>query len=272
MKILISVDIEGVAGVVHPEQTTPGNTEYERARRWMTAEANAAVAGALAGGATEIVVNDSHGSFRNLLPDDLHPEARLLLGKPRELGMMAGVDDACSAVFLVGWHARAQAAGVLSHTISGFAFARVWVNGVETGEAGLYGAVAAEYDTPVALYSGDDKFVAEAAPLFPGAVGIVVKKALGSRAASSLTPAAACAAVEAGAREAALRVNALKLRPAQTPLAIRVQAMGPALADLFALLPIVRRVDGTTLEFQSPTMRHAIRVLNSLSAMSFMLR
>jgi D-amino peptidase len=122
------------------------------------------------------------------------------------------------------------------------------------------------------LYTGDDKFVAETAPLFPGAVGVVVKAAHGNRAASSLAPAAACAVIEAGAREAALRVSTLKLRPAQTPLVIRVQATGPALADLFALLPLVRRVDGATLEFQSPTMRHAIRVLNSLSAMSFMLR
>jgi D-amino peptidase len=106
MKILISVDIEGVAGVVRPEQTRPGNPEYERARRWMTAEANAAVRGAFDGGAAAMIVNDSHGDFRNLLLDDLDPRAEALLGKPRELGMMAGIDQDCRAVFLVGWHAR----------------------------------------------------------------------------------------------------------------------------------------------------------------------
>jgi len=272
MKILISVDIEGVTGVVHPEQTRPGNAEYERARRQMTAEANAAVAGALGGGATAIVVNDSHGDFRNLLPDEVDRRAQLIVGKPRELGMMAGVDDGCAAVFMVGWHARAQAAGVLAHTINGFAFARVWVNGAETGEAGLYGAVAAEYGAPVALCTGDDRFVAEAQALFPHAVGVVVKKALGQRAASGLAPAAACDAIEAGAREATLRVATLKLAPAPMQFQIRVQATSPALADLFALLPSVRRVDAATLEFVAPTMRHAVRVLNSLSAMSFMLR
>jgi len=272
MKILIAVDIEGIAGVVHPDDTRPGNPDYERARRQMTAEAGAAVTGALAGGAAEVVVNDSHGGFRNLIADALPPAARLITGKPRELGMMAGVDDGCAAVFLVGWHARANAAGVLAHTFNGFAFARVLVNGVETGEAGLYGAVAAEYGVPVGLCTGDDRFAAEAAAHFPQAVTVTVKTAQGQRAASSLSPSAACAAIEAGAREAAARVPGLKLGPLQTPLVLRVQATSPALADLFALLPLVRRIDAATLEFQSPTMRHAVRVLNSLSAMSFMLR
>ena len=106
-KILISVDIEGIAGVVHPEQTRPGNGEYERARRLMTAEANAAIAGAFDGGATAVVVNDSHGEFRNLVVDDVDVRAELLLGKPRDLGMVAGIDQDCTAVFLVGWHAKA---------------------------------------------------------------------------------------------------------------------------------------------------------------------
>ena len=96
MKILIAVDIEGIAGVVHPDDTRPGNPDYERARRQMTAEAGAAVTGALAGGAAEVVVNDSHGGFRNLIADALPPAARLITGKPRELGMMAGVDDGCA--------------------------------------------------------------------------------------------------------------------------------------------------------------------------------
>lgn len=272
MKILISVDIEGVAGVVHPEQTQPGNPEYERARRLMTAEANAAIRGAFAGGATACLVNDSHGGFRNLLPDELDPRAELLLGKPRDLGMMAGIDRDCSGVFLIGWHARAGSSGVLAHTINGFAFARVLVNGSETGEAGLYGALAAEFAVPVALYSGDDAFAAEAAPLFPGGVGVTVKRAHGSRVATSLSPASACAAIEAGAAQGAARASSVKLRPVTTPIPIRVDATSVALADLFAMLPLVRRTGAQSIEYTSPTMRHAMRVLNSLSAMSFMLR
>jgi D-amino peptidase len=93
MNILISVDIEGVAGVFHPEQTRAGNGEYERARRWMTLEANAAIQGAFAGGAAHVWVNDSHGGFRNLLPDLLDARAQVVLGKPRTLGMMAGLAE-----------------------------------------------------------------------------------------------------------------------------------------------------------------------------------
>jgi D-amino peptidase len=272
MRILISVDIEGIAGVVHPEQTRAGNVEFERARRLMTAEANAAIRGSFTGGASGVVVNDSHGYFRNILPDEIDSRAEVLLGKPRDLGMMAGVEQDCVGAFLVGWHARGGAAGVLAHTISSFAFARIWANGAEIGEAGLYGAVAAEFNVPVALFTGDDAFVAETAPLFPGAVGVTVKRAHGNRVATSLSPAAACAAIEAGAAEAATRCTALKLRPVPTSIAIRIEATGVALTDLFAMLPLVRRTGPTSLEFTSPTMRHAVRVLNSLSAMAFMLR
>jgi D-amino peptidase len=273
MMILVSVDIEGIAGVVHPEQTRFGHPESERARRWMTGEANAAIRGAFAGGASRVVVNDSHGQFRNLLPDELDPRAEVLLGKPRDLGMVAGVDDPdCKAVLLVGWDARSAAPGILSHTISSFAFARVLVNGVDAGEASLYGGVAAEFGVPVALFTGDDAFVAETAPLFPGAIGVVVKRAHGHRVATSLSPGAACDAIEAGAREAAAKCASLELQPLPTPLNVRVEATSVALADLFAMLPILRRADALALEFRAPTMRYAVRVLNSLSAMSFMLR
>ena len=272
MRILVSVDIEGVAGVVHPEQTRPGTAEYEPARRLMTAEANAAVLGVFEGGASAVIVNDSHGEFRNLLPHELDPRVDVLLGKPRELGMMAGVDRDCAAVFLVGWHAKARTAGVLAHTINSFAFARVSVNGVEAGEAALYGALAAEFGVPVGFLSGDDSFVAETSPLYPTAVCVITKRAHGNRSATSLSPEAARAAIRAGAREAVGQAARLKLKASQTPYTVRLEATSVALAELFALLPLVKRADAMTIEWTSPTMRHAVRMLNSLSAMSFVLR
>ncbi|HKP66569.1 MAG TPA: M55 family metallopeptidase [Casimicrobiaceae bacterium] len=272
MRILISVDIEGIAGVVHPEQTRAGNAEYERARRQMTAEANAAALGAFDGGADAVIVNDSHGDFRNLIHDAVDPRIELLLGKPRDLGMMAGVDQDCAAVFLVGWHAKARGSGVLSHTINSFAFSRVSVNGADVGEAQLYGAVAAEFSVPIALLTGDDRFIEETAPTFPGAVTVAVKRAHANRVATSLSAHAACDAIRNGAKEAATRCASLKGKPLQTPASITVEATSVAIADLFAMLPIVKRVDPATVQFTSPTMRHAIRVLNSLSAMSSVLR
>ena len=271
MKILISVDIEGVAGVFHPEQTRAGNTEYERARRLMTAEANAAIRGAFDGGATAVLVNDSHGGFRNLLPDELDPRARAVLGKPRVLGMMGGLEEVCDGVFMIGYHARSQSRGVLAHTINSFAFARVWLNGEELGEAGLYGALAAELGVPVLLASGDDVFQAETQPLYPQARFVVTKTAHGHASGISLSPSAVQGAIEAAAREV-LRGERPRPAPRQGPFVCRLQTQTSALADLFAVLPGLERVDGVTVTFSKDSVQDVVRTLNSLSAMSAMLR
>ncbi|MBR8312877.1 M55 family metallopeptidase [Burkholderia dolosa] len=275
MKILISTDIEGVAGVFAVEQTRAGNPEYERARRWMTAEANAAIEGAFAAGAQAVWVNDSHGSFRNLLPDGLDARARIVLGKPRTLGMMAGLEQRPDLVFMIGFHAKSQTRGVLAHTINSFAFTQVWVNGVELGEAGLYGALAREYGAHVALATGDDVFVDETRPLFPDARFEIVKTASGASSGDTLTPAASCARIAAAARDAVERAlsagrRAGDHRPAPAACTLRVQTA--ALADLFCMLPTLERVDAVTLRFDARSVEHVVRTLNSLSAMSFMLR
>ncbi|AKZ64215.1 D-aminopeptidase [Herbaspirillum hiltneri N3] len=274
MNILISVDIEGIAGVFHPEQTRPGNGEYERARRQMTEEANAVIRGALAGGAGNIVVNDSHGSFRNLLPDLLHPDARVVLGKPRVLGMMGGVAGDVDAVMMVGYHSRSQTGGILAHTINSFAFSRVWLNGAELGEAGIYGALAGEYGVPVIFGSGDDVFIKETAPLFPHAHFAEIKKAHGANSGDSLSPQQACTLLEEVAQEAvqAARATQMPKYRIEVPVTCRLQVQTPALTDLFCQLPIVERVDAVTLKFDAPSVEFVVRVLNSLSAMSFMLR
>lgn len=274
--ILVSVDIEGVAGVFHPEQVRAGNGEYERARRWMTEEANAVIRGALAAGATAIKVNDSHGGFRNLLPDLLHPEARMVLGKPRVLGMMGGVDHDIDAVMLVGYHSRAQGRGILAHTTNSFAFARVWLGGQELGEAGLYGALAGEHGVPVIFGSGDDAFIEENQPVFLHAVFAETKQAYGANSGDSLTPAQSCILLEARARLAVTQFlaspGAMPELRLPGPLRCRLQAQSVALADLFSQLPILQRVDTVTVEFDAPSAEYAVRVLNSLSAMSAMLR
>ncbi|WP_341314523.1 M55 family metallopeptidase [Paraburkholderia sp. IMGN_8] len=277
MKVLISADIEGVAGVFHPEQTRAGNGEYEAARRWMTLEANAAIEGAFAGGATHVWVNDSHGGFRNLLPDLLDARAQLVLGKPRTLGMMAGLEYGAALVFMIGYHAMSQTRGILAHTINSFAFARVSLNGVEVGEAGLYGALAEEYGARVALLSGDDVFAEETSPRFPGARFVVTKSATGHASGVTQTPAAARDAIESAARE----VVQQHLKAGHAPQAARAEAkpvecelrvQTTALADLFCQWPTLTRVDAVTLRFSAASAEHAVRMLNCLSAMSFMLR
>lgn len=275
MKILISVDIEGMAGVFHPEQTHAGNPEYERARRLMTAETNAAIHGAFAGGASEVLVNDSHGGFRNLLPDELDSRARTVQGKPRVLGMMAGVEQGCQGVFMIGYHARSQSRGILAHTINSFAFARVWLGGQELGEAGIYGALAAEFGVPALLASGDDVFAAETRPLLPQARFVVTKTAQGHTSGISLSPHNACGAIEVGARDVMRACGAAPPAaplPMELPVQCRVQTQSSGLADLFAILPGVERNDAVTISFTTTTVQDAVRTLNSLSAMSTLLR
>ncbi|MBN3752593.1 M55 family metallopeptidase [Paraburkholderia sp. Tr-20389] len=274
MKVLISVDIEGIAGVVNPEQTRAGNGEYERARRWMTLEANAAIEGAFAGGATEVWVNDSHGGFRNLLPDMLDARANVILGKPRTLGMMAGLEYGPQLVFMIGYHSMAQSEGILAHTINSFAFTRVTLNGRDVGEAGLYGALAHEYGARVALLSGDDVFADETKPQFPDATFVVTKQATGYGSGVTQTPERACAAIRESARGVVARFEGLAAaqRVTPRPVDIELRVQTTALADLFAQMPSLERVDGVTLRFSTASVEHAVRTLNCLSAMSFMLR
>lgn len=274
MKILISVDIEGVAGVFHPEQVRAGNGEYERARVWMSDEANAAVSGALAGGASKVWVNDSHGGFRNLLPDRIDPRAQLVLGKPRYLGMMAGLEYGCRGVLMIGYHGRSQSRGILAHTINSRAFARVWLDEQEVGEAGLYGALAEAQGARVLFASGDDVLGEEVQTRFPGIRHVQIKQAAGFGTGSTLAPRESCAQIAAAAREAVAQAVAAGTpsgAAAEAPVRCRVQTTGPAYADLFGQLPFVERLDGVTLAFDAPHIAYAVRILNSMSAMSFML-
>ncbi len=272
MKVLISTDIEGVAGVYHPEQVRPGNPEYERARLLMTHEANAAIAGAFDAGASAVLVNDSHGGFRNMPPDVLDPRAQAVQGKPRYLGMMAGVDEGVNAVCMIGYHSRAQGRGILAHTINGFAFARVYFNDLELGEAGIYGALAGEFGVPVLMASGDDVFIEEQRALFPHATFVQTKRATGHTSGISLAPAQSCSAIRSAVAAALTQPGPALSFVLSGPIAVRLQTQTPALADLFCQWPSLQRLDGDVVHFDAATVQVAVRMLNSLSAMSTLLR
>ncbi|MFC5521852.1 M55 family metallopeptidase [Polaromonas jejuensis] len=272
MKILISTDIEGVAGVFHHEQVRAGNPEYERARLLMTHEANAAIAGAFEAGASEVLVNDSHGGFRNMPAELLDARAQAVMGKPRYLSMMAGVDQGVDAVCMIGYHSRAQGRGILAHTINSFAFTRVYFNEQELGEAGIYGALAGEYGVPVVMASGDDVFIAEHRPLFPHTTFVQTKRATGQTSGISLSPAQACSAIRAGVAAALAERGSVRPLVLPGPISVRLQTQTPALADLFCQWPSLERLGGDAVGFAAPTVEAAVRMLNCLSAMSSMLR
>ncbi|HJS47741.1 MAG TPA: M55 family metallopeptidase, partial [Gemmatimonadales bacterium] len=188
MRVYISVDMEGVAGVVHEDQTNPVDprcaAEYARFRRLMTLEANAAVEGALDAGATRVVVNDAHWFMRNLLAEELHESAELVSGDPKPLSMMQGIADGFEAAFFVGYHAMAGTAeAVLDHTYTD-RVAAARLNGAPIGELGINAALAGAHGVPVALVTGDQAVAAEARALLGGGVATaVVKQAIGRQAA-----------------------------------------------------------------------------------------
>lgn len=272
MKIYICADIEGVAGVVNVEQTRAGNPEYERARRLMTAEVNAAIEGAMRAGAEEILVNDAHGAMTNLLPEMLDPAARLILGKPKPLNMFEGLNSSYDAVFCIGFHARAGSFGILAHTVNGFAFSDIRVNGISYGEAGLYGAYAGALNVPVALISGDSCCIEENKAFFPEAIFVETKQTLGNRAGNNLPVEQALSDIRDGAFQAVTKAKNLKPFKLEPSFLLELTMTQPALADLTAVIPGCHRVNALTVSFKTETMEDVIRWVNTVSALSSFLR
>lgn len=161
MRIYISVDMEGITGLVDRDDVQPDGRDYERGRSMMAQDVNAAVRGAVAAGATEVLVNDAHGPMRNLLPEALHPAARLVRGKPKKMTMLEGLTAQDDAAVLVGYHARAGALGVLSHSFMGHEIEDIWLDGRPVGEIGLAHATAGALGVPVVALTGDDTACAE---------------------------------------------------------------------------------------------------------------
>lgn len=243
MNVYISVDMEGIAGAVVNDQMG-GTTDYERFRRIMTREANAAVEGALAAGATTVVVNDSHGPMVNLLIEELHPDAELVSGVNKRLLQVTGIADGFDALFLVGYHQREGGGdGVMNHTLLGKVIYEVRVNGDPVDEAALNAGVAGQYGVPVALVTGDNEVCADASERFPGVVIAPVKQAIDRYAARSLSPRKAQSLIRDRAEQAIERVREGQIKPylVQTPVTIDVDFKRTAPAHMAALIPGVTR-------------------------------
>lgn len=267
MHILISVDMEGISGVVTSDHVTDTHKEYDRFRKLMTAEANAAVEGALAGGATRVVVNDSHGGMANILVEELNPAAELISGSPKPLSMIQGIGPDVDAVFFVGYHSRmGTCAGVLAHTYAGRVVTELRLNGLVVGETGLNAAVAGAYGVPVVLVTGDRAVTDEARALLGDVETVAVKEGVGWRAARCLHPEAARRQIrEAAGRAVRKRVAPFVIAP---PISVRAVFQRPPQADMAALIPGSRRLDGLTLEFTAADMETAYKTFRAMVALA----
>src|SRR5215470_14970169 len=219
MRVLISADMEGATGVTGWADVQPGQPQYERFRRLLTGDVNAAIEGAFQGGATEVVVNEAHDGMRNILIEDLDERAEMISGLYKPLVMMEGL-DACDMVFFTGYHARAGEAGVLAHTLCD-EYVSVELNGAAASEARLNAALAGEAGVPVGVVRGDDVSCAEAETLFPGAKTAIVKYAIDNFSARCLGPKAAGDRIREAARSALVERDALQSYRVAPPYTIR---------------------------------------------------
>jgi D-amino peptidase len=270
VRVLVSVDMEGVAGVVAPEDVTPGQPHYDRNCGYMTDEASAAVRGVLAADpAASVVVVDGHAKFRNIVPDRLIRGCTLVRGSPRPLGMLAGIDSGVDAVCFIGYHGRAgTAASVLAHTMSGAMVAQIRCNGQELGELGLNAALAAHYGAVPVLATGDDTLVREAASVVPGMATVEVKQALGNRAAEGLHPGEACARIEAAAQSALQHPSPSNGPQFTGSVDLEIDLLRPRMTEYATMIPGVELRAPLTLGYTAADFAAAYNLIEVVIALA----
>jgi D-amino peptidase len=269
LKVFVSVDMEGIWGVVHSEQTSPGG-DYGAARAWMVGDVNAVVEGLLQAGATEIVVNDSHGSMRNILAGDLNPKASLITGTPKPLSMMQGIDASFDAAVFVGYHARAGSApAILDHTISSAAVRAIRINGRELPEMGINGAIAGYFNVPVVMLSGDTETCAQAKAIFGSEiVTVAVKEAIGRTAARLLPREEAGQRLIAAGRDAIAKRAAIAPFKLSAPYQFELEVNNSLQAEAPSLIPGVRRPNPRMVTFTATDYLEGFKLLRALIALA----
>ena len=265
MRVYLSVDMEGIGGISHSAPTERADAGYPAAVALMVGEANAAIDGACAAGATQIVVNDSHGLMFNLVPADVDPRATLIQGQKPWSMVQGAAPDANGPSFdvalFVGYHARAgHPTGVIAHTYSATP-TFTSLDGRPVGESGINAAVLGAWGVPIGLVSGDDALADEIADWLPWAAHVVVKRAVSRRAAASFHPTVACDLIRAGAERAVRRAAGGELQPllVRSPVTIEVEYRNGGEADHAAVVPGAERYGDRSVRFSAPDAPTAYR-------------
>ena len=265
-KIYISVDMEGLTGVVSADQLSPAGFEYSKFREIMTDETNAAIQAARDNGATEFVISDSHGNAENLLIDRLPEDVTIVRGFPRPYTMMQGLDSTFAGVILIGYHSStSNAAGVRAHTFSSARLTEVRLNGKQTSEASFAGAFAGRYGVPVIMVSGDDAAVAEAKAQLGDIEGAIVKWNYGYHSARTLTPAAGRKLIAERVGAAMKRLRTMRPTVLPNPITVDVHFKSYRPAEVLSYLPTVERIDSHGIRYVGKDMLDAARFIEFLT-------
>lgn len=265
LKVFISADMEGVAGVVTADQLNPSGFEYGSFRGFMTAEVLAAIQGAKDAGATQIVIADAHGNGENILIDQLPTDVTIVRSWPRPLGMMQGIDSTFDAAVFIGYHAATtNPQGVRAHTLSSATLTSVALNGTAVPEAGISAAIAGHYGVPVVAISGDNIAVGEAQALIGKLEGAVVKQAISFHSAQTMTPAAAQAVIRERVKAGVERRKELKPYVIRKPIVLEVAFKNYRPAEILSYLSIVERASAHSIRFTGKDIVEISRFLEFL--------
>ena len=266
LKVYISVDMEGIAGVVTNEQLGPTGFEYQRARQFMTDELNAAIQGARDAGATQILVSDSHGNGQNVLIDQLPNDVTIIRSWPRPLMMMEGIDSTFDAALFLGYHAgTASVNGVRAHTMSSATLTGVSLNGTQMPEGGINAAIAGHFGVPIVMVSGDDATIEEVRRFTGPIEGAQVKRAISFHAAATMTPKAAQEIIRQRAKAGVERRASVRPFRLGTSIALEVSFKNYRAAEIVAYLPNITRVNSHTIRFVGRDMVEVSRFLEFLN-------
>ncbi len=267
LRVFISVDMEGIAGVVTGEQLGPSGFEWQRFREFMTLEALAAVEAAKEAGATEVVVADSHGNGQNLLIERFPMDVTVIRAWPRPLGMMEGIDSTFQAAIFIGYHSStANPGGVRAHTFSSASYHGFKANGRELSEGGWNAMIAGHFGVPVAMVSGDEAAIADLRAVAPDVEAAIVKHSISFHSAATATPQASQALIRLRVKSALSRLGTIKPVPRASPVTVDLTFKNYQPSQVLAYLPMFTRVGSHGIRFQSRDMVEAQRVMQFISS------
>lgn len=260
MKLFVSVDMEGITGLVDDTFVNSAKRNYYRGQKLMTAEVNHIIEAAIQAGWSDVVVNDSHSKMNNLLIEEIHKEAKLILGDVKPFSMVQGMREGYNGAIFLGYHSRAGAPGVMSHSMI-FGVRRMFINEREVGEMGLNAYVAGFYGVPILMVAGDDEAAKEAGELIPNVTTAVVKEQQSRSAAICLTPTKTAELLREKTLEALENHKLVKpLTPPENPV-LRIEFTNYGQTEWAALMPGVEIEEGTTVRFKARNMLEAYQAM-----------
>ena len=257
--------MEGVTGVTCPDDCRPGTPGWDHFRNIMSDEVSAAIRGFVSGGATEILVNDSHNAMRNVVIDRLDGRAQLISGHHKKYSMIEGIDSGVDAVAFMGYHTGAGKQGILSHTYLGNTYTGVWLNEVACSEGYMNTQLASDFGVPVVLITGDDLTIADGKTYAPNAVGVAVKTCVDRYTAICLTPEKTMPMIQEAAKKSIAKI--IPVSKPQGPFTYRIEfdSTQPVIAACH--IPGVEQTGEREVSFTLPTMVEAFRCFGAVSTL-----